>query len=96
MMVGNRYPIEEQQARAIKATRLLDVLERYAEAELTVYPLTSDVVRALSDDAWLAAEKVAGVNPASATTRELVADLADTRAQLKHCDPFDIFPGGAR
>lgn len=80
------YPIEEQRARAVKATRLLDALASFD------VPLGGDVVRGLSDEAWARAEALAGTKPASATTRELVAWLADTRADLAKRDPFEGFP----
>lgn len=80
------YPIEEQRARAVKATKLLDALVG------TGAPVGPDVVRGLSDEAWVNAEKLAGVRPSSPATRELVAHLAQTRADLAGTDPFAGFP----
>lgn len=82
----------EQQARAVKATRLLDVLAQAAAPET----LTGGAVRGLGEGSWVRAEGLAQVNPASPATRELVAVLADTRADLAKSDPFDCFPSPGR
>lgn len=87
-MSGQAYPEHEMRARSVKATRLLDAIAVVAVG----VPLTGDVVRGLSDDAWKNAERLAGTHPSSETTRDLVAWLADTRTRIAKIDPFDGFP----
>lgn len=74
---------QEQRARAIKASALLDAIES------TGVPVGPDVVRVMSDEAWVNVEKLAGTKPASAATRELVAWLAGERVRLADSDPFE-------
>lgn len=82
----------EGQARAIKATKLLEVFVGL----LDVADVTGDVVRGLGDGAWVQAEGLAQVNVASPATRELVAHLADTRSRLAKSDPFAGLPGAKK
>lgn len=55
---------------------------------------TSDSLDALGDDGWANAEKVAGVNPASDTTREQVRSILAgmEMAEAEKADPFRGFP----
>lgn len=69
-------------ARMRKAIKIADCLIRAGAAP-------DDI----SDVSWRLAEQVAGVNPASAATRELVVEVLTHRAALVAPDDDEVFSG---
>lgn len=80
---------ERDRARAIKVDRIIGALRQtFGDTPLP------EVVERLSDDAWRNLEIVAGIRPASETTRAMVVDRLHTRRRLAGSDPFEGFPQG--